>query len=94
MQVIPALNLVGKTKPKQLLALISQAQAVLCPDTGPSHMAAACGNSSVALHAVTNPLISGPYTFPHLWLISILMLCKRCLKLSSVEEAWVDMYMG
>jgi heptosyltransferase I len=59
---LPVTNLIGKTKPKQLLALISKAQAVLCPDTGPSHMAAAVNTPVVALHAVTNPLISGPYT--------------------------------
>ncbi|KTD22024.1 heptosyl transferase, glycosyltransferase family 9 protein [Legionella lansingensis] len=59
-------DLVGKTKPKQLLAVIKQSQAVLCPDTGPSHMATAVGTPVVALHAVTNPEISGPYTFKHL----------------------------
>lgn len=63
---VTCLDLVGKTKPKQLLALISKAQAVLCPDTGPSHMAAAMGTPVVALHAVTNPKISGPYNFLHL----------------------------
>lgn len=66
LQKIPATNLVGKTKPKQLLAVISQAKAVLCPDTGPSHMSAAVNTPVVALHAVTNPSISGPYTFQHL----------------------------
>ena len=59
-------NLIGKTKPKQLLALIGQAKLVLCPDTGPSHMAAAMGTPVVALHAVTNLDISGPYTSKHL----------------------------
>ncbi|KTD59978.1 glycosyltransferase family 9 protein [Legionella shakespearei] len=66
LQVIPAVDLVGKTKPKQLLAVISKADAVLCPDTGPSHMSAAVNTPVVALHAVTNPFISGPYTFQHL----------------------------
>lgn len=65
-QVVPAINLVGKTKPKQLLAVISKATVVLCPDTGPSHMSAAVNTPVVALHAVTNPSISGPYTFQHL----------------------------
>lgn len=60
---IPVVDLVGKTKPKQLLAVISRAKAVLCPDTGPSHMAAAVNTPVVALHAVTNPLVSGPYMF-------------------------------
>jgi len=60
------INLIGKTKPKQLLALIGRAALVLCPDTGPSHMAAAMGTPVVALHAVTNVDISGPYTYKHL----------------------------
>ena len=63
---IQVTDLVGKTKPKQLLAVISKAHAVLCPDTGPSHMAAAVNTPVIALHAVTNPLVSGPYTFLHL----------------------------
>jgi len=60
------INLIGKTKPKQLLALIGNAALVLCPDTGPSHMATAMGTPVVALHAVTNLDISGPYTYKHL----------------------------
>ena len=55
-------NLIGQTQPKQLLALISLAKLVICPDTGPSHMAAAMGTPVLALHAVTNVAISGPYT--------------------------------
>jgi heptosyltransferase I len=55
------IDLVGKTKPKQLLAVISMARVVLCPDTGPSHMATAVGTPVVALHAVTSSEVSGPY---------------------------------
>jgi heptosyltransferase I len=60
------INLIGKTKPKQLLALIEQADLLLCPDTGPSHMATAVGTPVVALHAVTSADVSGPYLFRHL----------------------------
>ncbi|MDP1614335.1 MAG: glycosyltransferase family 9 protein, partial [Methylococcales bacterium] len=35
----------------------------LCPDTGPSHMAAAVGTPVVALHAVTSARVSGPYPY-------------------------------
>lgn len=56
-------SMVGKTKPKQLLALIQSADLVICPDTGPAHMATAVGTRVIALHAVTNPDVSGPYTF-------------------------------
>jgi heptosyltransferase I len=65
-QSISVVNLVGKTKPKQLLAVISKAAVVLCPDTGPSHMATAVTTPVIALHAVTNPFVSGPYLSPHL----------------------------
>ena len=58
-------NLIGQTKPMQLLALIQAADVLLCPDTGPSHMAAAVNTPVVALHAVTSSQVSGPYTFRH-----------------------------
>lgn len=60
------LNLVGQTKPKQLAALIEAADVLLCPDTGPSHMACAVATPVVAMHAVTNPEVSGPYIYRHL----------------------------
>lgn len=63
---VPCIDLVGKTKPKQLLALISQADLMLCPDTGPSHMASAVNTPVIALHAVTSAQVSGPYLFRHL----------------------------
>ena len=59
---VPVTNLIGQSTPKQLLALIDLASFVLCPDTGPAHMAAAMGTPVIALHAVTNVDISGPYT--------------------------------
>lgn len=62
-KAVQVTDLVGKTKPKQLLAVIAQADLVLCPDTGPSHMAAAMGTPVIALHAVTSPKVSGPYPF-------------------------------
>lgn len=63
---VAVLNLIGQTKPKQLLAVISQSTLLLCPDTGPSHMASAVGTPVIALHAVTSAEVSGPYTFRHL----------------------------
>lgn len=61
-----AIDLVGKTHPKQLLALISQCHLMLCPDTGPSHMANAVGTPVIALHAVTSSEVSGAYNYQHL----------------------------
>lgn len=65
-QVVNVTNLVGKTRPKQLLAVIAAGDVLLCPDTGPSHMAAAVATPVIALHAVTSSDVSGPYTYRHL----------------------------
>lgn len=65
-RVIPVINLIGKTKLLQLLAIISLSDLLICPDTGPSHMAAAVSTPVIALHAVTSAKVSGPYTFRHL----------------------------
>ncbi|CAM4466996.1 MAG: hypothetical protein LEGION0403_FIIPPAGN_00210 [Legionella sp.] len=88
LQEIPAINLAGKTKPKQLLALISKATVVLCPDTGPSHMSTAVNTPVIALHAVTNPLISGPYLFQHLVVNRYPEAAEKILGSVSVEEVW------
>ncbi|MBN9230200.1 MAG: glycosyltransferase family 9 protein [Legionella sp.] len=85
---VPVINLSGKTKPKQLLALISKATAVLCPDTGPSHMATAVNTPVVALHAVTNPLISGPYLFQYLVVNRYPEAAQKFLGCEAIDEVW------
>lgn len=54
-------NLIGKTSLKELYALISVSQALLCPDSGPAHMATAAGTPVIGLYATSNPLRTGPY---------------------------------
>jgi len=54
-------SLVGKTTPLLLLALMKKASLLICPDTGPSHMGASVNCPIIALHAVTDPEISGPF---------------------------------
>ncbi|MBA8888945.1 heptosyltransferase I [Dokdonella fugitiva] len=56
------LDLVGKDTLKQLLALLQRATLVLCPDSGPMHMANAVGTPVLGLHAASNPVRSGPYS--------------------------------
>jgi len=56
------LDLIGKDTLKQLLALLSRASIVLCPDSGPMHMANAVGTPVLGLHAASNPARSGPYS--------------------------------
>jgi heptosyltransferase I len=85
---IQVTNLIGKTKPKQLLAVIKKADLVLCPDTGPSHMAAAVNTPVIALHAVTSSLVSGPYTFRHLAVDFYPQAVKQFLGKSDTTNVW------
>ncbi len=55
------LNLAGRTTLKQLLALIERATVIVCPDSGPAHMATAVGTPVVGLYASSNPERTGPY---------------------------------
>ena len=56
-----ASNLVGQTSLKQLLALLAAADMVICPDSGPAHMATTVGTPVVGLFATSNPKRAGPY---------------------------------
>ena len=59
-------NLIGKTNLKQLLAILQRASVVLCPDSGPAHMATAVGTPVVGLYATSNRHRTGPYFSQHL----------------------------
>jgi heptosyltransferase I len=56
-----AVNLVGQTRLKALFAVLQAAKLVLCPDSGPAHMATAAGTPVVGLYATSNRLRTGPY---------------------------------
>ena len=56
-----SIDLTGKTSLKELLALIDKANVVLCPDSGPAHMATAVGTPVIGLYATSNPARTGPY---------------------------------
>ncbi len=81
-------DLVGKTKPKQLLAVIKTADALLCPDTGPSHMGAAVGTPVIALHAVTSAEVSGPYIYRHLAVDLYPQAVNDILKTTEDKNVW------
>ncbi|HEY5622215.1 MAG TPA: glycosyltransferase family 9 protein [Gammaproteobacteria bacterium] len=55
------LNLIGTTTLKQLVAILERASVVLCPDSGPAHMATAVGTPVVGLYATSNRFRTGPY---------------------------------
>ncbi len=57
------LDLTGQDTLKQFHALLSGADLLISPDSGPAHMASCAGTPVIALHAASNPLRSGPYHF-------------------------------
>lgn len=60
----PVNNQIAKTDIKTLLALIKNAVAVVAPDSGPGHMAAALGTPAIGLYAAANPQRAAPYQKP------------------------------
>lgn len=85
---VPVINLIGKTTPKKLLALIRESDALLCPDTGPSHMATAVGTPVIALHAVTSLAVSGPYLSRHLSVDCYEIAVESILKKPLKDTTW------
>lgn len=60
------LNLVGRTTPRQLAAVLAKVKVLVAPDTGPVHIATAVGTPVIGLYAVASPQLSGPYHSQHL----------------------------
>ncbi|MEM7082275.1 MAG: glycosyltransferase family 9 protein [Pseudomonadota bacterium] len=60
---VPCTNLIGQTSLPQLLALIARARVVVCPDSGPAHMANGVGTPVVGLFATSNRLRTGPWRY-------------------------------
>jgi lipopolysaccharide heptosyltransferase I len=57
----PALQLTGKTTLPQLVAILSECDAMIANDTGPLHLAVALGRPVVAPYTCTLPEKTGPY---------------------------------
>ena len=55
------MNLIGRTTLKQLLAILDRADLLICPDSGPAHMATAVGTPVIGLYATSNRHRTGPY---------------------------------
>jgi heptosyltransferase I len=65
----PVIDLVGRTAPKELLAVLGRADVAIAPDTGPLHIAAAAGTPVIGLYATSNPHRTGPYLWRE-WVVS------------------------
>lgn len=65
----PAIDLIGASDLKQLLALLERSTVLLSPDAGPAHLATATGTPVIGLYACTNPDRARPYLSAE-WLVS------------------------
>jgi heptosyltransferase I len=81
-------NLMGKTSLKELLAVINEADVVLCPDSGPAHMATAVGTPVIGLYATSNPDRTGPYLSRHLVVNAYEQACQEFLGKSVDSLRW------
>lgn len=56
-----AIVLAGRTSLRESVAVLAGAEALLAPDTGPVHFAAAVGTPVVGLYAVARSALTGPW---------------------------------
>jgi heptosyltransferase I len=83
-----AMNLVGKTSLKELFALIRAADLVICPDSGPAHIATAAGTPVIGLYATSNPERTGPYLSRNLTVNRYPDAVKKYLGRSAGDLRW------
>lgn len=81
----PALNLIGKTTVRELMALISEMELMVTNDSGPMHVAAAFDRPVAALfgptdHTTTSPVCS------HFRIVRHETECAPCLKRQCPED--------
>ncbi|NNC77304.1 MAG: glycosyltransferase family 9 protein, partial [Woeseiaceae bacterium] len=81
-------NLIGQTTLKQSLAVFSKADLVLCPDSGPAHMATAVGTPVLGLYATSNPDRTGPYVSRQLTVNRYPDALQKYMKKSVEEVRW------
>ena len=73
------INLVGKTSLIELTAILKCSTAVVGPDSGPGHLAAAMGTPYISLFGPTSPLRTAPYGFENL-VVQVQLDCIPCYK--------------
>lgn len=81
-------DLMGQTSLKQLLAVIAEADLVLCPDSGPAHLATAVGTPVIGLYATSNPDRTGPYLNRDLVVNCYPKACQKYLEKSVDQLRW------
>ncbi len=81
-------NLVGKTKHKQIVALLGEVDCLIAPDTGPAHIAVAKHTPVIGLYAVARSGLSGPYQTPDYTVDKYLQAVEAFLGKGFNEAGW------
>ena len=84
----PINNLVGKTKHKQIAALLGEVDCLIAPDTGPAHIAVAMHTPVIGLYAVARSGLSGPYQTPDYTVDKYPQALKQFLGKEFKEAGW------
>ncbi|MCX7553529.1 glycosyltransferase family 9 protein [Marinicella sp. S1101] len=82
------LNVAGKDTLKQLWHLLSCADLVISPDSGPLHMAGAVATPVIGLLAASNYRRSGSYQYPQLTVDKYPEACHKFLNKSDKAVKW------
>jgi len=82
---VPIINQVGADTLPQLLALLARASVLLCPDSGPAHMATMVGTPVIGLYAATRLQRTGPY-LSRQWCVDRYDMAARRFRSRSAEQ--------
>ena len=74
-----AVSVAGKTSITELIEIMRGARLVISNDSGPMHIAAACGVPVAAIFGPTSPEMTGPYGRSHV-VIRSSVSCSPCFK--------------
>ena len=81
-----AVDLIGRTSLKQLVAVLGRASLVVANDSGPMHLAAALGRPLVVPFGPTHPARTGPYGRPEC-VLRLDLPCAPCYARSCVHQS-------
>jgi heptosyltransferase I len=87
---VALINQTGKDTLPQLLALLARARVLLCPDSGPAHMATMVGTPVIGLYAATRVERTGPYLSRQWCLDRYEAAAQRFRGRSAAQLAWTE----
>lgn len=84
----PVLDMIGRDTIKRMLAMLSQCDLLVSPDSGPAHMATCTNTPVIGLFSASNPWRSGPYLSREWCVDTYNEACVKFHNLPSSEIPW------